>query len=171
MNDEAGFDPERLRALSASDADTRALRMQILVSGGLEGERIRLDAEITGEGHMEGRLENQLTDRVGSFDGQISDARLQDLVELVSSEGFVSQPRPRLFPPDTTVGSVEITLAGERIGTFLAAMDPDQVVGTSAEAEPTSRLLAMILESAEEMAGGGSGPRQTDGFKEQSLGE
>ncbi|HYN50742.1 MAG TPA: hypothetical protein VES62_07435 [Thermoleophilaceae bacterium] len=163
MNDEASFGPERLRALSVGDEDTRALRMQISVSGGLEAERVQLDAEITGEGHLEGRVENQLTDRAGSFDGQISDARLQDLIELVASEGFVGQPQPALFPPDTTVGSVEITLAGETIGTYLAAVDPNQVVGTSAEAEPISRLLAMILEAAEAMVEGGRDPRQTDG--------
>lgn len=171
MNDEASFGPERLRALSVGDEDTRALRMQISVSGGLEGERVQLDAEITGEGHVEGRFENQLTDRAGSFDGQISDARLKDLVELVASEAFAGQSRPELFPPDTTVGSVEISLGGERIGTFLAAVDPDQVVGTGAEAEPTSRLLAMILETAEEMADGGRDPRQTDGSGEQPRGE
>lgn len=167
MNDRSSFGPERLRALSVGDEDTRGVRMQISISGGLEGERVSLNAEITGEGQMEGRFENQLSDRAGSFDGQVSDARLRDLIELVASEGFVSQTQPELFPPDTTVGSVEISLAGERIGTFLAAVDPDQVVDTSAEAEPTSRLLAMIIETAEEMVESGRDPRQTDGSRER----
>jgi hypothetical protein len=162
MNDEERFDPDRLRNLSVGDKDTRALRMQILVSGGLESEGVHLEAEITGEGHLGGRVENTLTGRAGSFDGQISDDRLRGLIALVGSDDFVRQSRePAVFPPDTTVGSVEISLAGEPIGTYLAAVDPDQVAGTDAVAEPTSRLLAMILETAESMVEGGSGPRQT----------
>ena len=171
MNDEASFGPERLRGLSIGDEDTRALRMQISVSGGLEGEHIQLDAEVTGDGHLVGQFENQLTDRAGSLDGQISDDRLRGLVDLVSSEGFVDQPEPGLFPPDTIVGSVEITLEGETIGTYLAAVDPDQVADTKAESELTSRLLAIVLETAEEMVGGGRDSRHPDGSRGQRPGE
>jgi len=168
MNDEATLGAERLRGLSVGDDETRALRIQVSVSGGLEGERVRLDAEITGEGHMGGRIENQLTDRAGSFDGRISDARLRDLVNLVASDDFLGQPRPELFPPDTTVGTVEITLGDERLGTFRAAVDPEQVVGTGAEAAPTTRLLAMVVETAEEMAEGGRGPDRADGSGDET---
>jgi hypothetical protein len=160
MNDEASIGPDRLRNLSAGDENTRGLRMHVSVSGGLASERVQLDAAITGEGHLEGRVENPVTDRGGSFDGQMSDHRLQELIALLASDDFVNQPRePTFFPPDTTVASVEITMAGKSIGTYLAAVDPDQVAGTDAWAEPTSRLVAMVLETADTMVEGGPEPQ------------
>lgn len=152
MNDELERGPERLRGLSAGDEATQGLRMQISISGGLAPERVELDAELTGAGHLSGHMENALTDLAGSFDGQVSDSALSGLIELVGSEEFIGQPQePVLFPPDTIVGSVEITLEGEPVGTYLAAVDEDQVAGTPAAGQPTSDLLARTLEAAQSL--------------------
>ena len=140
------------------DKDTRALRMQISVSGGLQSERVQLDAAITGEGHLEGRVENSVTDRAGSFDGQISDDRLRDLIALIASDDFVHQPREPALSSRHAVASVEVSLAASG-SEVLAPVDPDQVPGTDAVAEPTSRLVAMVIETADAMVEGGPDPR------------
>lgn len=162
MNDETDRGPERLRGLSTDENAADSLRMQVSIFGGLASERVQLDAEVLGTGQVSGRLENALTDHAGSFEGRLPTRELSGLLELLASDEFIGQPRePMLFPPDTIVGSVEITLAGDTVGTYLAAVDDDQVAGTAAAGSPTSTLLGSVLEVAESMIGGGDGPQPT----------
>jgi len=154
MNGETGAGPERLRGLSPSDARAAALVITVSAAGGLASERVVLNARVTGDGHLEGRLQDELRGRTGAFDARMNPAELGEILDLVGSDDFVGQPlEPPMFVPDTVVASVELTLDGTPIATYLVALDDEQLAPTDVVAAPTRQLLLKIRNAAENLVG------------------
>lgn len=143
--------PERLRELVRDATLAESLRVRVSVVGGLASERLRLDADITGQGQMTGSIQDELVGRAGDFAGELPGAERERLLRLLGSDDFAAPGEPVLFPPDTLIGTITVTLGDDAVGTYRDAVDPAQVGRAQDATTSVGRVLTQVLELAESM--------------------
>jgi hypothetical protein len=136
--------PERLRDLSRDAALADSLRVQVRIFGGVASQRLRLDAVVTGRGQVTGSIQDELVGRAGDFAGELPGAERERLLQLLGGDDFAAPGEPRMFLPDTVIGSVTVVLGDGPVGTYRDALNPDATTSVG-------DVLAQVMQIAEAM--------------------
>jgi hypothetical protein len=143
--------PERLRELVRDAELAESLRVRVSIFGGVASQRLRVDADITGQGQVAGSIQDELTGRAGDFAAELPGAERQRLLELLAGDDFAAPGEPRLFPPDTVIGRITVVLGDGPVGTYRDAVDLGPVGRARDETTSVGDVLTQVLEFAEAM--------------------
>lgn len=143
--------PERLRELVRDATLAESLRLRVSISGGVASQRLRVEADITGQGQVAGSIQDELTGRAGDFAGELPGAERERLLQLLAGDDFAAPAEPGLFPPDTVIGRVTVALGDGPVGTYRDAVDLGPADRPRDGTTSVGHVLTQVLELAESM--------------------
>jgi hypothetical protein len=151
---------ERARAALAGTGDPRPLAVSLRIAGGVHGERLELEFDVDGEGHVASRRLDELERRDERVDAMLDRERLAAFYGRFVDTGVLDRPQATPpFPADTVVGVVRVRYEDAVIHESYVVPDPEQLPERErSAAEPSAGVYQIITELTSELARRGALP-------------
>jgi hypothetical protein len=138
---------DRLEAILAGRAPSAGLTINLTALGGAPSERIVLNLEVTGAGHVIGQLRDELTGRDQNANWTLSGSERTALLRRLGDAGLLSlESAVPPFPADTVLARLEISVDGQTFRIASLPLDSDAVPAKPAglNLQPESVLGLLI---------------------------